>query len=234
MYTKLIQTGNMIEIYQYQYEPFINKKRKEKQKGNRTKRKANIAQSSARFRKLVLANLGSELPYLITLTFAEEVSYNESRKRTTEFFRRIGKKYIKKYIAVPEFQRKGRIHYHALIWGIDPKIAQNERNTRILQNEWGYGFVDIKQTDGNEKLAGYLSKYLSKSMQDERLFEKRAYSSSRNVLRPVSITSSSAIEIICEELSINKEEPFGDNKLDKAKVYMTEWLGKCNYYRYKI
>jgi len=209
-YTKTISYSNVIEIHEYEKDirhsgrkgrrlsissasarlgqvgedMLIEGKQKPK------KRPANARRSSVVFRRLVSANLDqSDPPLLISLTYAENIeSLDQGHRDFNTFARAVRDQFGNdaKYIAVPEFQRRGAVHFHALFWGLPTKeLASTERNTRLFQSLWGKGFVDLVATDGDHKIAGYLSKYMAKAFLDERLYGKKAYIASRNIKRPV-------------------------------------------------
>jgi len=87
------------------------------------------------------------------------------------------------------------------------------------------GFVDVVQTDGSPKLASYLAKYMSKAVQDYRILRAKAYVSSRNCLRSVSIQNEAVFDLFREKLTVDK-------KLAREKEYGTKWLGRCIYKLY--
>lgn len=102
-----------------------------------------------------------------------------------------------------------------------------ERGARLIQNAWAYGYVDCIPTDNSEKLAGYLAKYMSKAMHDDRLLGKRAYYYSRNILRPNSSTFGPFVNYMSHYLEKTAT-------LIVEKEFETPWLGKGNYKRYEI
>lgn len=76
---------------------------------------------------------------------------------------------------VPELSPRGRIHFHGLLfnvpeeWGDQKKgkytiSIGRERKERFFAKLWGYGFVDIKRTDGSPRLATYIAKYVAKGV----------------------------------------------------------------------
>ncbi len=110
--------------------------------------------------------------------------------------------------------------------GINPETA---RGDRLLQNLWQRGFVDCLPTDGSPRLIGYLSKYMSKAMHDERLWGRKAYSVSRNVVRPLL----SKITETFDDVALGYLD---DDELTPLQVHEfdTEWLGKGRYRLYKV
>lgn len=113
------------------------------------------------------------------------------------------------------------------MWDLPPEYAENETYTRRIQNLWRYGYVDIVQTDGSPKLSSYLAKYMRKAMHDKRLMGKKAYSASRNILRPVSFNTQPAVDFACEAWGIGP-----DTKPNMEREYYTPYLGTCRYRAY--
>lgn len=236
-YLKLIRSGKLIESYEYQFEPPYDMLEKARKARNprivkRPRTKKNAASARRNFHRLVRSNLDpNNPPVLLTLTFKENISqFEEANKLFTRFMQKLIRDFGKvfSYIAVPEFQKRGAIHYHVLMFNF-PYEYSDERKTRKIANMWGHGFVDFAPTDGSPKLATYLAKYMSKAFLDPRLMGKRAYFASRNVLRPVSVSNNFkiAFDFITEEWGLDGQPV--DNSVVRERVYDTKWLGRCVY-----
>lgn len=240
-YTKLIRSGNTLEIYEY--EKGLPTKRKHPRKVIRKpknlrfiarRRPDNLKRLRKGFVRLVASNLNREAPpVFVTLTMAQIVPIGIAYEQFAHFRARL-RRYLGidfKYIAVPEFQKRGAVHFHMLLWaGSLNKELMYERDNRYLQRLWLLGFVDIMQTDGDIKLAHYLGKYLSKSLCDQRLSGEKAYSASRNVVRPLSIPFASALDYTQElfGIDIDTEKPLHEIE------YETYWLGKGRYRKFNL
>lgn len=237
MYTKIVISGNELELYQYDKAPQPKRSTRKKSKISpfagtlKLRRWDNGNKTRKQFRRIVCANVAQGgSPALLTLTMLQVTSLHEAYGRLTTFFQLLRKKGVTdRYIAVPEFQKRGAVHFHVLCWGRITDYVVNERHTRIIQNLWGLGYVDIIQTDGSPKLATYLSKYMSKALFDHRLSGQKAYSTSRAVLRPVSYNTQTAIDFIRSEFSLGV-----DNTPLHVRQFSTEWLGTCTYKKYVI
>jgi len=232
-YTKLIQSGNLLEAYiyekntiPYQFRAQSAKARNKKYRKAHDRRADNVRRLSLNFRRLIRANLvGASNPIFVTLTMHKKLHITEAWRAFTTwafFIRRYRPSVC--YIVVPEYQKRGAIHFHALIWGIND-LHETERSTRYLARSWGYGFCDTLQTDGSPKLASYLAKYMSKTLQDQRLGGAKAYSASRNVMRPVCISSNGFTEETITEI-------IDETKLKYQKSFDTYFLGKGQYSQY--
>lgn len=272
-YTKVITSGSMVEVYQYEKEPSLTVKRQKHVRPTSEsgrppitieRRIDNVRRVRKGFIRLVRANCSTATPpALLTLTMSSIVSISEANRYFNRFTKLLAKeaKGSFKYIGVPEFQKRGAVHYHVLVWGLSDSIIFNEtpyvawckktykqpklvrrfldwcveksldpqdsRGTRFLQATWGYGYVDCVPTDGSPALAGYLAKYMQKSMHDVRLSGKRGYFCSRNVLRPL-LFKSTAI------LSNAKLILGGELTLLTEREFSTQWLGTAKYQLFTI
>jgi len=86
------------------------------------KRKDNKNRSTMAFRRLILANMAeSAPPLLVTVTYSQNqtdprIGYKDWNSFIGNLRYAFGSQF--RYIAVPEFQKRGAIHYHALFWVI--------------------------------------------------------------------------------------------------------------------
>lgn len=139
-----------------------------------------IARARRLMRRSVLANLDGTPCSFITQTFNYEPTLKDAWRANTLFFQRLRNVSPSlRYVSVLEVQPTSRrFHFHSLVFC--PKIfssISSERSTRYLANIWGHGFLDALRTDSSPALAGYLSKYLTKSDLPKGA---RRYSVSRN------------------------------------------------------
>jgi len=205
-YNRVIVSGNTIEIYEYENNLalFARPKRKNERRAPDKvlsadgknilqqefvgKRRDSARRARLDFRRLVASNLsGTERPLLFTLTYAQnETDLRKGYSDFTSFIQALRYRFGKgfKYIVVPEFQKRGAVHFHALFWGLPEALVLSERQDRFFADLWANGFIYIKETDGNERLSHYLAKYMSKAYSDPRLKNSKAYVASRNIIRP--------------------------------------------------
>jgi len=244
MYNKVISYSDILEIYQYEEPPRPStRKGKRAQAGNElplpldvgedvsqqkeppeNRSPESIRRSISNFKRLVRANLGeSEIPILASFTYAENMQSIEfARKDFNAFARALRGSFGSnvRYIAVAEQQRRGAIHFHSLLWGLPAGVVGTERTTRLVARLWGKGFVDLVQTDGSPKLSTYLAKYFTKQFQSPLFFGKKAYITSRNIIRPVVDKNA----ILSMYLSTDQPvRPLQDRE------YMTPYMGKVRY-----
>lgn len=234
-YTKLIQFVNTTEVFFYEKKVYPPKqvvfKRKSCSGGFRSERSIRRARQS--FFKLSKNHLDANeaLPYFITLTYHNEYevppSFADSYKFLSSFFKRTKEIFGDhiSYIAVPEYQERAFLHFHALVWGL-PKSVENERTTRILQRCWLQGYTDVRPAVyKSDALAGYLAKYFTKAYGDGRFFNRKAYTSSRNLIRPTEKGSND----LARYISTFVEK---DSLIDRQE-YDTKFLGKVIKHTYK-
>jgi len=180
--SKIIKSGSLIETYNYEkpvrygHKTSTNKKNSVGTKNlQRAFEYANktIYRAVNTLRRLIFANF-TENDKFITLTFNNEQDFDindldECLIRYQKFMRKLRAKYkFLKYLTVPEFQKRGAVHYHILC--NLPYITQSE-----LQKLWPYGFSKINAVKSTTHLALYLVKYLSKKFDDPRKFGHRLY-----------------------------------------------------------
>jgi len=264
-YTKMTISGNTVEISQYERNLPVRRavRRSDSYKKGTRRFRPRSAESIRRatkaFRRIVWANLvGDEHPALYTFTMLQNLPYEASVRIFSEFVVRLRKREGRefRYIAVPEFQKRGATHWHVLFWGLRiaqpcygkwkkkgkysffihecPPGRQCERRTRYISRLWLRGFCDGLVTDGHDKLASYLGKYLSKTMRDlrnmgarTRLAGKKAYYTSRNALRPVSVGTHAFSDLLIEStLHV-------DNLPVQSREFSTQFLGRATYKQFK-
>jgi hypothetical protein len=252
-YNKIISYGDTLEIYEYEKnivrlfpisrgddektdvhlgmgtvreDSLSDQRRKEEGKRADNARRASLA-----FRRIVSANLGGPaLPLMVTLTYADNFTdLAGAYKHLTTFIqalrRRFGKDFS--YVLVPEFQKRGAVHFHALFWGLPKELFHRERKAREVRTLWGKGHVFLKETDGNEKIAFYLSKYFTKAFLDPRLKNQKSYVASRNIKRPLVQTGPFVIDYVLEQFGVI-EAAIVD------RTYNTKWLGQGRFRLFKF
>jgi len=260
-YTKIIRSGNTLEVYEYEksIRKTFYRTPPKRDRDNRPfgRRGDNARRSKRNFQRIVQSNLvGAENPAFLTLTFVQSIDYQASYKALYRFLQalrwRVGP--ALRYIAVPEFQKRGAVHYHLLVWGLPhelpctgryikkggktrflhtcPRGARCERATRRLQSIWLRGFVDIVRTNGHPAIAGYLSKYMSKSLLDPRLGGKKAHFTSRNTLRPLFLGSELPYSDLVELGFLIT--PGEKTVMRHGMVFKTMFLGECLFRRFSI
>ena len=173
-------------------------------------------------RRLALANFSNRSKFL-TLTFRDDVKDVETANKEFKRFIRKMRKLLGdfKYIAVIEFTKAGRVHYHVL-------MDINYVKATVLENTWGNGFIKINRIDHVDNVGAYVVKYMTKSDADERLIGKKMYQCSRNLERPREYIGAEALYIV-EQLKKEKRKIAYSNKY-QSKLTDNE----ISYYEYNL
>lgn len=270
MALKVIRCGDVIEVYEYEHEPYIPDKRNDKdpmtlylltgeekyleglnrpkwltEAMKRDKRRSNGNAARSNFRRLVLANFTGQTNF-VTLTFRDGLtdrhgdpidiqSVEQSNKLFDQFMKRLRRAYGVdfKYTVVIEFQDKsgrGAVHYHMLAdlgitWSSELECRAIERD--FAQSLWKNGFVDLKDVEHVDNLGAYMSKYMTKRMDDQRLAGKKAYRTSQNLIRPEILRGEIATKLIEDYRLSQKKEVY-------ANTYISEYLGQISYKEYNL
>lgn len=211
---KIIKCGSRIEIYKINnyvineskkdegykiVESLLNQYKEDGQEKveNKQSQKDRMATlNNARNNIIRLIKCNSDMQTFITLTFADEQDYKESKKSLNNLFNKLRRSYKNlKYLWVLEYgELHGRLHYHLLCnIPIDIKLSTSKekksKEHKVLENEfekryWKYGWVDIRQLDqeGNTNIALYVATYITKSMENRELEGYRIYGYSNKTL----------------------------------------------------
>ena len=207
---RVIQCGDYYQVYNYNNKNLINDKNVVKDKDfyiyvkkdiNRevvSKIKSdnklkeidlkNIQRSKIQLQRLVKAN-EEDFKTFITLTFEENITDIEQANNKFRIWRTNIQALKKdfKYVCVPEFQKRGAVHYH-LLTNLDIKkdsniiMLQSGKKCMYDVKYWSYGYSSVfSMKDIN--VVGYITKYMTKDI-DNRLWGKRRYFYSMNLRRP--------------------------------------------------
>jgi hypothetical protein len=182
---KLIKTGTFHEFYTFKIPISYDQKRPKKEHPyggiiDEDKRKQRQIENAKRamqnVRRLVNGNtfLHEERPKFLTLTFHENITdLARANHEYTLFIKRLSYHLNQpiRYIAVPEFQKRGAVHYHVLAFNL-PFIEQDR-----LQTLWGnIAFIQaVNNLNKTKGLYNYLIKYMYKSFQNTDLAGKKRY-----------------------------------------------------------
>lgn len=199
---KIVQCGNYIQVYYFENrkkKPIVDDESELKlvKPNNGIKnienksviRKDNITRSKLKCQRLAKCN-NDLWKTFITLTIAENITdiniANKYYKCFQEQVRRIYPNF--RCIGVPEFQKRGAIHYHLLTnIDIDSELIYiQEKNNRKYYHVkyWNKGFTKVDIVKGDiKKIIGYISKYMTKDV-DNRLFSHHRYFYTRNLITP--------------------------------------------------
>lgn len=202
---KVYKSGPIVEVYWYKGRYILPPD---------SGREYAVFRAKTNLRRLISANSGQWYdahkgryfnPQFYTLTFADNVTdVAMANKEFKDFIKRFNydvfgsKKAVLKYSNVIEFQKRGSVHYHMLlynmpyIWGIQKRIA----------DVWRNGYVFMKNVSSVGDVGNYMVKYMAKDMTNLNLPKGfRLYNNSRKLFKPQIVIDSVAREFI-EKLDI--------------------------------
>jgi len=170
--------GNITEITTIEKRPRgarISRSR-EKHALYRPRRPDSLSRSKSILVRRVLSALKEfGAPLLATFTFkgtAADVAF--ATHSLSQFQRKMRLRYPDSHsVFVPEFSPSGRLHFHGLLFGLPMHWGNISKRGRIVHHGtefydrtlaklWGQGFVDLQQTNGADRLASYVGKYVTK------------------------------------------------------------------------
>jgi len=245
---KIIQSGDIIEIYEYSEGYLKGYKLDENERNGRKSSETNsddtdsreraLKRAKANLRRLINSNVGQYgkefTAKFLTLTFRENVQdIKQANYEFKKFIKRLNyklygtKKANLKYTTVIEFQKRGAIHYHTIIYNM-PYLKSNE-----ISNIWGNGFIKINKIDDVDNVGAYIGEYLGqaekgqgKSTEDDRLRGQKTHFSSRGLFKPVEITDKKIVEQVSAAL-LNEEASY-------YATFENEHLGNITYKQYNL
>lgn len=245
---KMVVSGKCLEIYEYENSIWVNKAKcmreplpltdsqiydilvnPEKYEISEARKKDNekrrVSRAKTNIRRLCQNNF-DKAGKLLTLTFANTdkfdiTSLSECHSRLTYFYEQLRAKYPDiKYLTVPEFQKRGAVHYH-LVLNL-PFVPVEE-----LRALWPYGFIKINKINNPSRVGGYIAKYLAKNVLDERFAHHRCYSTSLNLDKP-KVCHAVSLEdffVILEQMGI---------KPNYQTEFIVDFRGHMKYFSYNL
>jgi len=233
-FIKTVRNGQRVEAYIYDKCPMTFPHRRQMAKRPKgfygRRRDDHIKSMKRRFVRLCwrVFETQTQKPALLTLTFSDHITaVPMAYMRFKEGMRRIKHEYPDlEYIAVPEFTKRGRVHFHLIVWGIPLWHVVSERDYRRIATTWGFGFIDIIETNGSKKLISYVSKYFTKAVYDHRLVNQKAYTRSR------SATNLKESVLWSYNQCINPVDNW--DSIIFTVEYDTKYLGRGTYYLFQV
>lgn len=132
---------------------------------------------------------------LLTLTFRENVTdIDDAWKCFHYFIKQMRKRYRERwrYVAVPEYQKRGAVHFHLAIAGYYHHSTVRRCWLAAVGEKGGnIDFSSAKRrfgsnTKNSKKIAGYIAKYITK--EDSSEFNRRRFSSGGKIQLPAPLT----------------------------------------------
>lgn len=243
---KIVMSGTICEYYDYsigygtgytltdEEKAKRGRKRGEKSESYEENREKVINRAKRDLRRLINSNVnqyGDEItPKFVTLTFEENITdVRTANYEFTKFIKRLNyrmfgeKKAILKYSVVPEFQKRGAVHYHVVFYNL-PYLKAD-----LLSEIWGNGFIKVNKLKNVDNIGAYVTKYMSKEASDERLEGEKLHFSSRGLYKPVELNNVEDKEIV--------ESLEGSLLLSNLKFFSqfsNDYLGNVDYYQFNM
>lgn len=166
-----------------------------KEKQNKIIELKNLNRCKFELQRIVKAN-ENIFKTFITLTFEDNITDIELANKNFNSFRTYIKRLFPSfaYVCVPEYQKRGSVHYHMICNIPYNSFLLNEDEKKLwnptikewhigktLKN-WNKGYSFVKKLN-NINVIGYLCKYMTKDI-DNRLWGKRKYYYSQNLIKP--------------------------------------------------
>jgi len=233
---KVVVSGKHVEVYKYKKQVWreFEKKNFEDEKPQKEpkqlkafeqmeimkqKQQYSVNRTRTEIRRLINSN--PQLTKFMTLTFAKNITdLKEANYIFNQFIKRMTYKYPDfKYLAIPEFQQRGAVHYHLL-------CEMPFIHFREIVEIWGQGNIDIRTLNDVDNIGAYVCKYLSKDMFDERTFGKKKFFRSQSLSEPIELLGYWAmkfVERVCSTLAPVFE-----------KTFESEWVGEVEYKAYTL
>lgn len=154
----------------------------------------NLWKIRTKIKDYVLCN---DFDYFWTLTFdSERYNYDLAFEKMGKWLRKMRDKNGKfNYIMIPELHKDGAIHFHGLTGGLEASIRDSgvkHRGVKVYNcDDWKHGFTTLTKIRSKEKTASYVTKYITKEMQNSIVEKgKKKYWLSRGLRLPVVTYSS--------------------------------------------
>lgn len=186
-YYKLIKSGSILEIFHYKEPVKYGESNKTSCKNiikvldtnkplapdsSLENRQRSLMHSKSTLKRLINTNAGywrndngrAFTPLFLNLTFAENITdIKRANYDFTKFKQRLDyeitgkKKSYLKYAGVIEFQKRGAVHYHILIFNMP--FMENIYDK--IEDIWGKGFIIIRAINNIQNIASYVCKYMT-------------------------------------------------------------------------
>ena len=135
--------------------------------------------------------LSNDFDYFWTLTFkADRYDYDLAFQKMGKWLRKMRDKHGKfDYIMIPELHKDGAIHFHGVTGGLNALIVAagvTHKGAKVYNClEWEHGFTTKTKIRDKEKTASYVTKYVTKEMQNSIVEKgKKKYWCSRGLRKP--------------------------------------------------
>jgi len=154
-------------------------------------------------------------PFFLTLTFSENITDVRIANRLfSKFIQRFNyelfdcKEKKLAYVAVPQFQERGAVHYHVCVFNL-PYIhgSAGESVYSLIRRVWRQGtFINLKKINSDFGIYNYIRRYMQKNFDDSRLLRKRKFFYSSACLQPLEVRTDSSIEWLSQICDLHCEQ----------------------------
>lgn len=236
---RAVISGGIIEIYEYSegyakgYKDkfHVSGRRKDYVSPNYSEnREKTLQRARTNLRRTINSNAnqyGKITSKFLTLTFAgNEQDLGYANGEFTKFIKRLNyyifksKRSILKYSAVVEFQDRGAIHYHIVVYNM-PYVAAAKINSL-----WSHGNINVKMIEHIDNIGSYLCKYMTKENDNPLLQGKKCYFNSRGLKKPIELTDKKEVKALLKSLPLIH--------LKFKTNFFNEHLGDVSYYQFNI
>lgn len=238
---KIVISGSIVEYYSYEkgypigIEPInvngragLSDKQVTAEEKEENREKV-MSRAQRDLRRVVNANVnqyGNDFTAkFVTLTFAEHVTeLADANNEFHKFIKRLNyqmygtKESNVQYSAVPEFTKKGRVHYHVIFYNL-PYVKADK-----LSDIWNNGFIKINKIDNCDNVGAYVSKYMTKD--NSEIKGKKSYFNSKGLFKSTEIIEKKEVESLTELL------PF--ENITYTSTYDNEYTGNITYCQYNF
>lgn len=135
--------------------------------------------------------LCNDFDYFWTLTFdTDRYNYAVAFEKMGKWLRKMRDKYgVFNYIMIPELHKDGAIHFHGVTGGLNAVIRDSgvkHKGVKVYNcTDWEHGFTTLTKIRSREKTASYVTKYVTKEMQNSIVEKgKKKYWCSRGLRLP--------------------------------------------------
>lgn len=225
-YKKGVMFGDYLDLIVYNNVNYgFNQKRSDYSKSSGgTKRNDSVGRARINLYRLILGNVrqhGRFRPIFATYTFKERMpgiddAYSSYKYYISKLNRYLG--YKSKWVLVPEQQKNGNWHFHVVFFNL-PKM-----DFKVNDKMWnqGHSAVNMQFITGRyDSIAKYLSKYLSKDWLLNRGKNKKLYSCSRGLKRPIEMFREDTIANILESANIKVLQIYEGNNYTHTRYKLS-------------
>ncbi|MGB7958111.1 MAG: hypothetical protein WCF77_04730, partial [Minisyncoccia bacterium] len=199
-----------------------------------------VSRARSEIRRIILANAWRYVdrtghpipPKFFTVTLAENVpDLKTDNERINRLIKAMNRRFgnvigggLLKYVYAVEFQKRGAVHYHFVLFNfpfMDRVFSRIREEVKIDR----FDLRAISKTDDVERVIRYITKYITKQANDGRFWGQKRYSPSRELKKYIILNDPLAIWDI-----LAWAEPY---KKD-FRVIETDYIGNINFTQYYL